>query len=353
MSEIARIEEASAETSVCQHGNNPAECDACLFQQPAWKTIEKLQAESSYKRSNETSPVCTIEFEGKKYTIETIERGDDPALHEVQELFENTFSKEEVEPEETLKHLVDGVTEWGTETRKWKIVAIRDESGKLVSTIENIQLDLLDEAGKPTGEAVHFTGYEVTDKNFRQRGLAREAYISSLIGATHEASARGQKLKFAIGECTYTSEKFWNKVGWRRIYGMKDNECKEVEYVQATLDFDKNTGEPSEGTGESAEHLMIDNLNMENPTKEDIRRSSEAFIRSCVGWDRNAFTSDLAYEKQKAYVDSVVERLSASLDSIGEIVYLGPQERKDLKTDGVNVIEYAAADHGDAGKEDF
>jgi hypothetical protein len=168
-----------------------------------------------------------------------VEDGKDPVLSEVQELLEKTFGPEEVDPEEIMRSSVDGLTPWGTEDDRYRIVLVRNQEKKLVSLFAGAQLELLDEKGNPINESVYFGGYAVTLPGKRQKGLAREAYASAIIDATKQARSEGKTLKFAIGECTSSSENFWNKVGWKRIYA-KDRgskEYSELRYIQPALEF--------------------------------------------------------------------------------------------------------------------
>ncbi len=325
------------------------------MEQPSWKTIKKLQQESEFKRSSETEANCEIEIEGKKYTIETIENGEDIALADVQKLFEDTFGEEEVDPEEILRGAVNGITCWNTpEMTKYRIVTVRNERGELASTFAGGQLEMMDEQGNPTGEAVYFVGYAVTSKKMRQKGLAKEAYISALIDATKEAQSQGRKLKFAVGECTYTSEKFWNSVGWKRVYSEDEpKNYSELRYVQPALDFDEDTGEIAEGAGEAPEHLMMDNFGAGNPRKEDIRRAYMAFMSYNVDWPSEAFNNHKAHTRQRQYVNEVEKAFVADLNSRGDLVLLSNKERQDAKKSGIKIKNYTEADHGEAGKEDF
>jgi len=328
--------------------------DPIQVEQPCWETIKRLQRGSEFKRSDETLPNCTIECEGKRYTIEVIENGEDPALADVQKLFEDTFGQEEVDPEKILRSAVNGITSWGTPEEKYRIVTVRNEKGELASTFAGAQLELLNEQGQPTGEAAYFVGYAVTNPKLRQKGLAKEAYISALIDAQKEAQNGGRKLKFAIGECTYTSEKFWNSVGWKRVYSKEEgNQYRELEYIQPALDFDEDTGEMAEGAGEAPEHLMVDNFGEGAPNKEEIRQSYMAFMDYNLTWPEGAFNNPEAYGRQRQYVDGITSRFVDSLKSGGDLVFLSAKERVTVKKGGTKILEHNGANHGEAGKEDF
>lgn len=325
-------------------------------EQPSWDTVRRLQRESEFTRSSETSANCVIECEGKKFTIEVVESGEDVVLGDVHRLWADTFSEEEVESEDIIRCGVRGVTERGYPQPKYRVVTIKNERGELVSTFAGAQLDLLDERGQPTGESTYFVAYAVTNKEARQKGLAKEAYISAIIDATNESQSQGKKLKFAIGECTHTSEKFWNSVGWKRIYSRDEQgeEYTELEYMQPALDFDENTGEVAEGAGEAPEHLMIDSFGQEEPNRSDIQRSYEAFINySDVDWPAEAFRSASAHETKMRYLNRIRSEFVSSLNSGEDLVYLDVKARASAVRRGITVHGHDAADHGEAGKEDF
>lgn len=345
------------EEQACKHGVVKGElCDACeLEKQPSWNTIENLRKKSHFKRSNEVFPNCFIEIENKKFKIEIIENGKDPSLSDVQALFENTFGKEEVDPEEILRSAVDGITPWETEDTKYRVVTIRDDEGKLVTTVAGASLDLFDEKGEPTGECAYYVGYAVTDPNTRQGGLAREAYISALLDVAREAQKKNKVLKFAVGECTYTSEKFWNNVGWKRVYAQTGDkrEYTELKYIQPALEFDEDTGEIAEGSGEAPEHLMIDAFGPKTPGKEDVMRAYESLIYFCNDWPREAFNNDRAEKKKTEYLNGIKTNFKDFMDSNGQLIYLDADNREKAVKEGVAVIGYTEADRGQAGEEDF
>lgn len=323
-------------------------------EQPCWDMIRKLQQESEFKRSDADSANCEIEVEGRKYRIEVVEDGESPKLGKVQELFERTFGEEEVDPEEILRTSVDGKNPWGGPDVKYRIVTVWDEQGELVSTVAGAQLDLLSEDKQPTGEAVYFVGYAVTDKSSRQKGLAKEAYISALIDASREAGSEGKTLKFAFGECTATSEDFWNKVGWKRIYAETGKkEYTELPYVQPALDFNEETGAVAEGAGEAPEHVMIDSFGRMPPAKQDVASAYEAMLKYCVEWPRDGFSSDEAFAAQRQYVGGIKKEFHDFLNENGQLIYLDKRNRAKAGKEGLKINEYAVENGGDTGKEDF
>ncbi|MBX4198202.1 hypothetical protein KW782_02585 [Candidatus Parcubacteria bacterium] len=305
------------------------------IEQPTRKRIEALQARSKFRRSPEDSSTCTIEnAEGTTFSLSTIENGQDPILGDVQALFERTFGEEEIDPEEILRSAVDGVTPWGTNDTKYRVVPVRENNGEVVGTIAGASLDIVDANEKPTNEMAYFIGYAVVDPKIRQGGLAREAYISALMDATANAEKEGKKISYAIGECTGSSEHFWNSVGWKRIYAKdENNEYIELPYIQPALDFDEETGEIAEDAGEAPEHLMIDSFT-DTPTKEAVKSVYDSFIRYCAMWPREAFKSDEAYRVHQEYVENLTSKFKEFIDTKGELLFLDAKEREEAIKSG-------------------
>lgn len=344
----------------CPHGVPIVSfCQPCTTEsrsnQLAWKDVEKLRSQSKFTRSNNDSPSCTLDFEGNKYQIEHVESGESPTLSEVQDLFIRTFGEEEVDPEEILRQAVTGV-EFGVPSEvKYKVFAVRDPEGKVVCTVAGGNLDLRDASGTPTGETMLMIAYAVTDKDVKQSGLAREAYISALMDCAAEAEKMGKKFVMAAGECTYTSEKFWNKLGWKRPYIESGNKqtYTELKYVQPALDFVKKTGLPKKGAGEVAEHLMVRPMNGKTPSKEAVMSTVNAFYKWCNRWGEEAFSSKKAHRTNQAYVDGIADTFKKELDEGGQLIFLDQVKREKAKQQGLTIHEYTEAEHGNAGKEDF
>ena len=326
-----------------------------LTEQPSWRRIEELRQKSKFTRSAEYSPNTTIENSEQLFTLQTIESGKETSLSDVQALFERTFGAEEVDPEKILRESVDGITSWGTTQARYRIIGVRNESGQMIGTIAGAPLDLLDEHGKPTGEMVYFVGYAVIDPSARKNGIAREAYISALMDATDQAAREGKKLKFAIGECTDVSEKYWNDVGWKRIYAQEPNELTsftEVPYMQPALDFDEDTGEVAEGVGEAPEHLMMDSFGSQAPTKEDLLRAYDAFMSWNAHWPRQAFGSDEAFASHQAYTSNLEGVFAAFLESHNSLLYLDAEARTHASENNIKINEHEGFKNN-ADEEDF
>jgi hypothetical protein len=325
-------------------------------EQPALAWIATLRAKSNYERSNEGSPTSKITSqEGKEFSIKTVESGKDPVLDDIQELFEDTFSKEEVDPIETLKNAVDGVTESGALDAPYRVVPVENAEGKLVGVMAGSPLEMKKADGTST-EMVYFVGYAVTHPDARQGGIAKEAYISALMDATSIAQSQGKKLGFAIGECTASSEHYWNSVGWERIYiKSKDSaEYVEVPYVQPGLEFDPATGALTEDAGEAPEHLMIDGFSRK-PTKDDIKAAHEAFVRYNSAYPREEFDSDEAFDAKEAYIQGIIETFNNFIDSGEDVLFMDAVTRGTIRQSGFNIVDHyvPGAETADPNDETF
>lgn len=348
----------------CPHGDAiDTSCAGCFeemkeTQKGAWKRVQKLLEMSKFKRRETSLTQATIERDGETFTIHSIEKGDDPLLSGVQKLLEEKFGKEEVDPEEIMRSAVEKKTPWGThEDVKYKVFAITDSRGEVVSTVAGGHLDLRDAHGKPTKETIFMVAYAVTSPKLEGKGLAREAYISALKNIAADAHGKGKKLTMSAGECTYTSEGFWNRVGWKRVYQEQGTGEKKVyseaPYIQPALDFNEKTGLPAEDAGEAPEHLMIDPFEGQTFTRRHVVSVVEAFYRWCNRWPKEAFENNTAHRRHTKYVDKIFKAFKNFVADHGEPILLDSNGRDTLQKRGIKIEEHSEADHGDAGKEDF
>lgn len=325
---------------------------------PALRQVGRLLERSKFKRSTIETPDCELEIEGNRFRVESIQNREHPDLAQVQRLLVETFGEEEVDPEEILRNAVEGKNVSGEEEGvKYKVYTIKNGEGRVVSMLTGGLLDIQDKNGANTGETLFMVAYCVTDKNARQNGLAREAYISAIVDVVKESELQGKTLSFAAGECVSTSEKFWNNVGWKRVYKAHApgdaKEYDELKYVQPPLDFNTATGESSEGAGEAPEHLMIDSFERMSPSKEQIVRTVQAFYRWCNIWPHEAFESEEAYEKHLEYSTRQEQKFIDDIKNGGSLIYLDQKSREKGRGKGVIIHDYEEADHSDAKTEDF
>ncbi|MEN9342146.1 MAG: hypothetical protein RIQ54_402 [Candidatus Parcubacteria bacterium] len=330
--------------------NETAEDQAVLEQakenQESWERVSQLQKESLFIRSNADHWNTTIEREGQKFSIELITDPKSPDISQVQELFESVFGSEEVDPEEILRQGIEGITSSGEPDEVlYKIFTVKNSTGKVVSVVSGGVLNLRDKKDTISDRNVLMIAYAVTDPSTRMSGLAREAYISSLMEASVQSEMGGQKLDKAAGECTYTSEKFWNRVGWKRTYQEEtDGTFREMAYIQPALDFNEDTGLPVEENSEAPEHLMIDGFKSE-VTSKDAVAIVQAFYRWCNRWPKDAFKSDEAYRAHIEYIDAFFEEFRSQIDQEKPLISLTKEERDRKIASGVKFLEYSEADN--------
>jgi len=97
--------------------------------QPVWKMVPDLMKNSKYQREGQ-GPECTVERDGKKYEIRMVHSTDEKTVQEIQELMEETFVKEEVDPIEVLKAAIDGrLFDGSKDIARYRLYVARDEAG--------------------------------------------------------------------------------------------------------------------------------------------------------------------------------------------------------------------------------
>jgi len=190
-------------------------------------------------------------------------------------------------------------------------------------------------------------GYAVTAKNARQCGIAREAYISAIMQVATESEQEGKELLLAGGEATYTSEEFWNSVGWKRVYAERDDAPRlyeEIRYVQPALDYDLATGDVAEGANSKPEHLMLDIFEAPAPDRECLLATVRAFYDWCNCWPREAFETETAYEKHAAHVHYIWNAFKSEVLGTNTLAVLDKKMRAEMQAEGIVIIGHDAAD---------
>jgi hypothetical protein len=311
--------------------------------------LPDLMKSSKYQRDGQ-GPECTIERYGKKFEIRLVQSLDEKTIQEVQELMEDTFGEEEVDPIIVLKMGMDGkLLDGSKDVARYRVYIARDEAGKIQSiyTGGTVGMDI----PSIESEAMFMGSYGITRPEAQRQGIVRELYISSMMQAAADAHVEGKKLSVIAGECTWSSEKAWNAVGRLRVYvETAPNEYSELRYVQPALDFDPKTGLPTEGAGEAPEHIMMDFLGSE-PDKERISAAVESMYKWCNAWPRGEFESEAAYDAHVQYVADIRKEFNSFLNANGPLRLLTPVEREELRANGVVINEYTEADHADDSPE--
>lgn len=219
--------------------------------------------------------------EKQTFEIEILKDASHERFNEAYALLAETFSSEELDPKNIMADQMRGLRcgypiETGAQAVLFtlsKNVECKNEEGKsmmkkeIVSVLDGVLIPLQGEQEKFTGECAFMVSYitsktnEDPKKNYRQYGFGRELMITAYEQAKIESNLRSMKFIAAFGECTYTSRIFWEKMGWKRTYlqnkDEESNKWKEASYVQPPLEFDTETGEIEEGSGDAPEHFMI------------------------------------------------------------------------------------------------
>lgn len=280
----------------------------------------------------------------QQYTIEVLDSPEHPSLPAAYDLLSQRFSSEELDPMEIMRDQMRG-KRYGHEIdpngTKAILFAIKNEKGEVVTTLDGGVLPLRDEKGELTGESVFMVFYVTTKPELEGLGLGREIMITAYQYAAQEAKRRGVKLIGGAGECTWTSRKYWERLGWRRTYTeMQDGSLAEVPYVQPPLAFELNTGEVEEGSGDAPEHFMIDFFDKkmeEDPAAaQRLARIVQAFYRTNNYINRQAFVDAHKEDEQAAeqayqrHVSAIRPHERAFLEAVsrGKLKFLRASELK-------------------------
>ncbi len=230
--------------------------------------------------NKETNETLTFE-------IETLLDAEHPLFNDAYSLLFKEFKSNELDPKPLMAEQMRGfrcgypIDDKGTRavlfTLSKNIESKNNEDQNInkkevTSVLDGILFPLQDNQGMFTNECAFMVSYVNTKKDkenrendYRRYGFGRELMIAAYKYAKIKAESRS--FIGAVGECTYTSRDFWEKVGWKRIYikkkGAELAKWEEITYVQPPLDFDTETGEIVEGSGDAPEHLMV-NLFDEN-----------------------------------------------------------------------------------------
>ncbi|MFM7088971.1 MAG: hypothetical protein ACKOW9_05605, partial [Candidatus Paceibacterota bacterium] len=266
----------------------------------ALQRANQLMENSRYIRSL-NNPECKIYYGENDFQIIIYKDGSDPKLTDVQNLFNKVFCAGEVEDEKMLRCAINGLTPWGTPDAKYKVIGILDKEGHLLSVCAGTTISISE------NKMIHCIEYAVTNPDARQGGLAREAYISSLLDAIETAKANWKELCLMIGECTPGSEVFWNNLGWKRIYVESFGTHTEVPYTQPALEFNPKTGYVSPNASEVIEHMMLDSFGGDITIK-DLINAHEALVRHTAEWPIEAFNSKEAHLRHVKYIENLVQR---------------------------------------------
>lgn len=323
-------------------------------EQPAWDRLTQLLEKSRYDRKIISPTRQEIRYGNETFTIQSVETANDPDLPSIQSFMAETFGEDEVDPIEVTAAAVEGRTPSGApEDVTYRIFTLKNENGEIVSLMAGGLLNLRDENGEETGEAVYMVGYAITRPDMYRKGLGGEVYCSALLDATLQAENTHKRLRFAVGECVHSSEKFWNSVSWRRAYIKNQGGLAEVKYIQPPLDFEDD-GSIAEGAGSVAEHLMVDDFNNATLTGSDIIKTVQAIYRWCNEWKLDDFDGDAtAHKKHLKHSQKEITKLRKTITQGSEVVLLSQLERTQQMQQGLTIKEHTDADRDTVESENM
>lgn len=291
------------------------------------------------------------------FTIEVLESPEHPHLPKAYELLAKKFGSEELDPLPILQDQMNGLRygyEMGTRA---VLFAIKDEKGEVVCTLDGGLLPLRNEKGEMEKDSVFMVFYVATEDRFKKSGFGREIMINAYQYAQAEAQRRKLNLLGAAGECTWTSQHYWERLRWRRAY--IDNGAgpiEEIPYVQPPLAFDLETGEVEEGAGDAPEHFMVlfaDPKAEKDPAlKNRLMGIVRAFYASNNYISPEAFSgaspenpeaAQTAHEKHVSAIRPHEQKFQEQLAQ-GNIRFYSKENLADLRKAGREIIEYVTSD---------
>ncbi|MDO8570200.1 MAG: hypothetical protein Q7R97_01275 [Candidatus Daviesbacteria bacterium] len=309
---------------------------------PSFDTVEArikhLSKMSGFERNPSNTPDCTLERGGERFVSRLVTNHKDPILKKVQQLFENTFKKEEVCSLSDMKDSIKGMKDDKSgETVYYRVVVLNDEKGELICTSTGMTMRLRDQNNQPTNEAIYFACYGAGKKGvgMKMMSLANEIFVSSLISAKADAKAIGVNLIGCIAEGSTAGEAegtlggeapgeaFANRLGFKRV--MIGN--KEAEYYQPAMDFNPDTGKPAKGAGAVLEHPEVMPFGPNLSKEQLIQAGRAAFIWNYF-WDESDFNNTVAYQEHVKYVAGYFKIFEDSINQPGELALVTKQERK-------------------------
>jgi GNAT superfamily N-acetyltransferase len=296
--------------------------------------------------------------ESHRFHIEVLDNPEHLLLPQAYELLAKKFGSEELDPLPIMQDQMKGLRygyEMGTRAA---IFAIQDEDGEVVCTLVGGLLPLRSEGGEMQEDSTFMVFYVATEDKFKRSGFGREIMIDAYEYAQTESKKRKLNLLGAAGECTWTSQNYWERLGWRRVYiDNGSGPIEEIHYVQPPLAFDLETGEAEDGAGDAPEHFMIlltDPNNGEDQTELKNRLAStvRAFYRSNNYIDQQAFNNaspkdaeaaEVAYERHISAIKRHEESFQQQLGK-GTIKFYSKEELKKLRKEGREVVEFVTSE---------
>lgn len=257
----------------------------------------------------------------QNFIIEFLEKGKGELFNKAFNLLAEIFSSEELGPKKDLATQMDGLRYDYPVANGVVFTLSRISDRKVISVLVGSLIPLQDEQGKSNGKSIFMVFYIASRLKFREYGFGRELLISAYQYA--EMKADSLKIQFigSAGECTYTSRKFWENVGLRRLYlqekEAKNNRWTEICYVQPPLSFDLETGELEEGSGDAPEHFMAKLFDTKDQSPGELGKLLVSIIAGFYKTNNyinsRAFTSEQAYKKHLEAINPHLKKWKVQL----------------------------------------
>jgi hypothetical protein len=294
--------------------------------------IGELEDSSKFERTaTEKEGVEALKSrEGEDFVTRRIESPNDPLVREIWQMMKEEFG-DEADPLYWVKESIkEGISQYDVVTTP---------DGKIISFSSSQYLEMDPKEGNPS-ESMVYTAFILTKEEYRRKGLATELEIKLSTGALKKAKEESHMVRGTIGECTETSEEFWNKMGERRIY-FEDSEGNmvEVPYKAPPVDFDSKTGDPT--VDGAYEHLMINLFDGKKEiSTEGLLRMVKTIFKEYVA-DSDDYDSKVAWKKAQDVIDGYLRDLESILAGAkdGKIYLMNKDERGEIAKKGKKIEE--------------
>lgn len=286
------------------------------------KYIEELAAKSRFESAEGEKGGAEVlkSPEGEEFRVQRIENPFDPRLREAWRMSKDEFG-DEADPLSWVRESVrQGINNYDV---------ITAPDGRVVSYTNSRYLEMESTQEGSPAESMVYTAFINTAEDYRRQGLGVELMQRVVAGAVEKAREEGHAIKGMIGECTETSESFWNKVGKNRMY-FEDVEGNvvEVPYKAPPCDYDDKTGEPL--VKGAAEHLMVNLFDGRTEiTAAELVEMVRPIYFEEYGADPEDYSSKKAWERTQEVLNEYLKELEAALAGArgGRIFMMSAEER--------------------------
>ena len=297
--------------------------------------------------------------EGEKFSAEQLTNPEDSRVDKVQEMLAGHFGEEEVDPPEVMKEAMTGRMATGEECPKYLIHVAENSKGEIIGLRTGAVVETVNAKGKMSESSGVLLGcYSLTSPEARGKGVWKELFKAQGEAAQKDAESRGLKIKGYMSEAHDGMEPVLNTEGAKRAYiKMGDGSFKELPYEQPPLDWDPETGNPTEGAGVVPEHLM---LRLASGKNDLSGKELMEMVRGMYYYnnyrEEEYFQDKEAYDRHTEFVEGIEQKLAESIGK-GKVYLLSRQEREAMQNQGTKFIEHAKKEEKppapEAGQEEL